>query len=348
MASQNSSILAELALAVQRNCHISDSLHGRDYSLCIYLLKMREYFRWEQGYGFEDSLPKEVLGQWLSERERLWSQLEDEDFQPIEINNASHDPFNAGPINAALRSRGLVYSGGLGRFGKPHFFLAELEREERHGNVTVLISGKEYARDLTAPPAMTLDGTIFVRRESLRRMVWEKLEEWQWNKQPTPMARAAAFYDFDDDFTGALDAMTGKEVRAAVLHELGEATAGEKLGADWEDMLRNLLQTRTELVARAIRDHIADCEVTLPKLIDEEAWASLHFFFANLTGMRRELFPSLRQGYENWLKTGHIEALAKTAEQGRRHWTVVAAQGMARYKAGRKDVILWEEEQICL
>lgn len=37
-----------LAGAVQYNCHISDARHGADYSLCIYLMKMREYYRWEQ------------------------------------------------------------------------------------------------------------------------------------------------------------------------------------------------------------------------------------------------------------------------------------------------------------
>jgi hypothetical protein len=40
------------------------------------------------------------------------------------------DPFAAGTINRTLVGRGWVCGAGAGRFGKPQFFLAELEREE--------------------------------------------------------------------------------------------------------------------------------------------------------------------------------------------------------------------------
>ena len=50
--------LQPLLSAVQRNCHISDARHAGDYTLCIYLLKMREYFRWERRYSFKDKLPE--------------------------------------------------------------------------------------------------------------------------------------------------------------------------------------------------------------------------------------------------------------------------------------------------
>ena len=39
----NQQMVRDLAQAVQHNCHISDARHGADYSLCVYLMKMREY-----------------------------------------------------------------------------------------------------------------------------------------------------------------------------------------------------------------------------------------------------------------------------------------------------------------
>ena len=60
-----------LAKTVQRNCDISDARHARDYSLCVYLLKMREYFRWEQGYRLTEDLPRDELGNWVVARAPL-------------------------------------------------------------------------------------------------------------------------------------------------------------------------------------------------------------------------------------------------------------------------------------
>ena len=75
--------LQPLLTAVQRNCHISDARYAGDYTLCIYLLKMREYFRWEMGYAFEDALPESDLGEWLKQREGYWQEIEDESFAEL-------------------------------------------------------------------------------------------------------------------------------------------------------------------------------------------------------------------------------------------------------------------------
>ncbi|MCS6786726.1 MAG: hypothetical protein NZ524_06820, partial [Thiobacillaceae bacterium] len=39
--------LAALINAVQRNCDISDAQYAGDLTLCTFLLKMRELYRWE-------------------------------------------------------------------------------------------------------------------------------------------------------------------------------------------------------------------------------------------------------------------------------------------------------------
>jgi len=316
--------LSGLSATVQRNCHISDALHARNYTLCTYLLKMREYYRWEQGYPFNVSLPKDELGNWITEREALWEQLEANGFEPLRLGQSEIDPFETAAINLELTAQGLVYSGGYGGHAAPHFFLADLLRAEQRDGLPVLIAGREHARDMAAPPAMLLNGTLFIRRESMRRMLWEKIEEWRWKKPQDAMARAMAHYAFDADFEQALEQMTDNEVESALLHELGEWRAEARLGEDWPALLLAVSGTRGEIVARAVRDHVADCISTLPTLLERENEAGLHFYFANLKGMRRELFPELTEAYQRWLDGDQLQALRAMVRQGAERWTATA------------------------
>src|SRR3990172_1007453 len=133
------SFATDLRTAVQKNCHISDARHAGDYTLCIYLLKMREYYRWENGYKFSDVLPPIEVGKWLKEREQLWDSLERENFAGLPLNGNLFDPFDNDSINQALIPNGLVYSGGFGQRFKPHFFLGELQHRESHNDCTIFI-----------------------------------------------------------------------------------------------------------------------------------------------------------------------------------------------------------------
>lgn len=327
-----------LAQTVQRNCHISDARHGGDYSLCVYLMKMREYYRWEKRLPFGAPLEEDAVGQWLATREALWETLEDQDPGTLEIDGDTFDPFDNEAINSRLAPHGLVYSSGLGQQAKPHFFLARLERRADQGGCIIYVSGNELARDLTAPPAMSLGGCIFLRRESLRRMLWEKLESWRWNRPDNALGRAFACYAFDADFEQALDAMADREIENALLHEQGEHQAGLMLGeAAWGEMLIDLVQTPAELMARAVRDHLADCLVTLPRLLaqgeSETAPAALHFYIGNLTNMRKAIFPTLTEAYDAWRSGGGLQALRETAARGRDHWQRLGEAMVALHRA---------------
>jgi hypothetical protein len=326
-----------LAVAVQRNCHISDARHGGDYSLCVYLMKMREYYRWEKRLPFDAMLEKDLVGNWLAEREALWETLVDSEFAQLEIDGECFDPFDAEAINTRLASEGLVYSSGLGNQAKPHFFLGELEHQTSNGGCAVYVSGGEYARDLTAPPAMSLGDTIFLRRESLRRMLWEKLESWRWSRPDNALGRAFSCYAFESDFEAALDAMADREIDNALLHEQGEHQAGLVLGdRAWGEMLIDLSQTPAELMARAVRDHLADCLVTLPRLLDRldasAEPAALHFYVGNLTNMRKAVFPALDEAYEAWRCDGQLHPLRQVAERGAEHWRALAEGMLALHR----------------
>jgi DNA topoisomerase IA len=54
---------------------------------------------------------------------------------------------------------------------------------------------------------MTLGASIFLRRESLRRLLWEKLESWRWSRPDNALGRAFACYDFEGDLEESLDAV---------------------------------------------------------------------------------------------------------------------------------------------
>jgi len=324
--------LQALRTAVQHNCHISDAAHARGYTMCTYLLKMREYYRWEKGYPFSASLPKDDLGNWLEQREQLWEELESAALVPVPVGGKEYAPFDSEAINRALLPQGLIYSGGYGSHLAPHFFLGTLARAEQRGNLTVLVAAKEFARDLSAPPAMMRDTTILIRRESLRRLLWERIEEWQWRKQESAMARAVAHYAFEQDAEQALEQMTDNEIDAVILHELGEGRAGDILGAEWSDLLLAVSRSRAEIMARAVRDHLADCLTTLPALLESGNAASLHFYFANFKGMRRELFPQLLDAYHHWLTSGSLSRLADEARQGGRLWQETAEHLLGLYR----------------
>lgn len=328
----NQNSLIALAEVVQTNCHIADAEHAGDYTLCTYLLKMREYFRWERRLPFHSPLANDEVGDWLTERETTWEQLRGRPFQDLSIDDRRYDPFDSAGINRALAPHQLIYSGGLGTSCRPHFFLARLLRSESHHEYKILVAGEEYARDISAPPAMSHDKTIYIRRESLRRMLWEKFEEWNWRKQEGPMGRAVAYYDFHRDVDSALEAMTDNETESVILHEIGEVRAGALLGEEWHQLLAELPHSAAELMVRAVRDHLADCVSTLPALIESPTPACLHFYFGNLRAMRKQLFPQLSRAYQRWVEQDDLESLQAVTEQGMRHWQDVALQMLDVYR----------------
>lgn len=311
---------------VQHNCNIADAKYAANYTLCIYLMKMREYYRWEQGYSYDAVLPQEQVGDWVTEREGLWEQLEETEFAAIQIDGKSFDPFDTCKINAALKDKGMVYSGGLGVRSAPHFFLGALEKTHVHEGYEIIVSAEECARDLGAPPAMTLGTTIFIRKESIRRMLWERIQEWQWHKNAGPMSKATAFYDFDNDLESALEQMTEAELQAIILHEIGEIKASAMLGGEWKEMLASLTTPHLEIVLRAAKDLLADAISTLPSLLDEQQEASIHFYAANMTAMRKTICPSFMVSYHQWCEDADMQKLKTWVHKSQSHWHAVLTQ----------------------
>lgn len=303
--------------AVQRNCHVADARHARDAALCTYLLAMREQYRWEHELPLAVTPPRAELGRWLTEREALWEDLESSAFAPIPVGGERYDPFDAAAINRSLVPEGLVYGAGLGRLGRPHFFLGRLERTESRDGVTVLVSGCEYAHDIVPLPGALQGDTVYVRRDALRRLLWDRIELWEARRHAGPLAAAIEHFGWPGGGEGALERMVDAALETVVLHELGERLAEQRLGTAWGEMLGALRGARAEALVRAVRDNLADCLSTLPGLADRAEPGPVHLYMAMFEGLRRELFPQLVAAHR---AGGDPGALRSVAESGSGHW----------------------------
>jgi len=321
-----------LAQQIQHNCHISDAQYAGNYTLCIYLLKMREFYRWEKQLPFTQKIDNNNIGEWLTQREGFWDEIDEQPLQDLNTGTQQLDCFENDAINQELEKDKLIYSGGYGLYGKPVFFLGELLHKEVLDDYTLYVSGKELARDLAAPPGMMQNKTVFIRRESLRRFIWEKYEESLWHKQKNPLSRALASYDFKNQPEAALEKMTDNEVDTVLQHEIGEIKAGKILGIVWEEMISNLPHSQAEIMARAVRDNIADMQSTLPKLLSKNETAQIHFYFANLSSMRKMIFPSLPRAYNSWLENKDTGQLLALVDKANAHWIDVAERMLAIYQ----------------
>ncbi|TAN55467.1 MAG: hypothetical protein EPN19_02975 [Betaproteobacteria bacterium] len=322
--------LNRLIESVQRNCDIADARHARDATMCNYLLQMRELYCWEEDLPLAAQPGREALATWLSARESQWNALEGRDYDALAIGSRVFAPFDAAALNRELLPHQLLYGAGYGRFHRPHFFLAALERRDTREGVEILVAGCEYARDLVAVPAAFRDNTIVVRREALRRWLWDKVAFWRSRRGDGALARALATWELEADDAAGFERMVAAETETLILHELGEARAGGLLGARWEEMLAALSEQRAELLVRAVRDNLADCLSTLPGLLEREARASIHFYFSQFDGLRRELFPALTSAYQDWRETGAAGALRPAIERGSEHWARVARELLSR------------------
>lgn len=344
----------QLAAVVQRNCDLADAVHAQDLSLCIYLLQMREFFRWERGLALDRVPDRDEVGRWIATREAHWETLASQTepaFARLPIGRGV-DAFDEAAANEWLHAQGLVYAAGVGRFGRPEFVLAErLDALSREG-ATIVVVGRELARGLNPPMAASRGDQVLVRRDVLRRWLGTRLELSQRRPSAEGLSAALDAWSVDGEREDALERITDVETETLILHELGERRAAVLLGPQWEQMLGALDDRHSEIVARAVRDLLADCLTTLPVLLERGARASIHFWFANLEGMRGLLAPALRAGYLRWRGepgTGVAGscALADAVQAQREHWTAQAVGMLDAWRAGAaRGVAAFSEELV--
>ncbi|MFO1218305.1 MAG: hypothetical protein U1E89_08055 [Burkholderiaceae bacterium] len=323
-----------LVRAVQRNAHIADARHAADLPLCIFLLQMREYYRWESGLGFDAAIDRGALGHWLAERERLWDGLEDASYATLPWAGRCFDPLDADALNRELLPRGWVYTAAWDGARRPLFALAALRRAEPAGHDTpaLLDCAEEFARSLLAPPAALVGArTIVLRREALARWLWERAEiALQRTPSPPWRALADAFALHDAPrFAAAQAGLVDALLPMLEWHERGEFRAAQRLEPLWAALRLALRQRPVDAPVRAVRDLLVDLETTLPALLDADARWALHGWFAMFEGWRERLCPALRPAYETWCDGDGGAALRTAADEGARHFAALAQELLA-------------------
>jgi len=231
----------DLKRQVKRNCTVSDARFWGFYSICGLLMRLRELYRSEKGLRPWDKTPMEEMSEWIADTEERWKSLEHEDFRPIVIAGEIYDPFDADGLNGLLNQEGYVYGGGYGRFNKPTFFLAPLERKREHYDYLIYYSGQELCRDLSTSAAMLQGRCIFMRLEPLKTLLWDKFQELQGRRFGGLLKEAFSGVGIRgveslEDLVERIESVSSEVSEIFVRHETGEAFEDEH-SDEWREIL---------------------------------------------------------------------------------------------------------------
>lgn len=313
---------------IQRNCRISDARFWGYYSICGLLLRLRELYKWENGFEPWSPVEKDAVMSWIGEREREWEGLEEAGFEPIRTAGRTVDPFDTDAMNSLIEPRGLHYGAGHGLGFKPLFVLGEIDSRTRENGVEVFVLGRELVRDLSPVPAMNRDGVVIARKDPMKWFLWHHLEEAGMKKEASLAAAAVAR---DGRSLGSLLAepseaeeyfreLVERETAVAVHHELGEIEEEQRLGGAWDRALSRSCGKKAELLARGIKDALADTSDRgrLAWIIGRRSAASLGLFASFSQGMHRQLLPELEDLFLQLVEDGdwgRVEAGRETANR---------------------------------
>lgn len=326
---------------VKTNCNISDAKFWGNYSICGLLLRLRELYRHENRIMLWEPVEQSAILDWIARRETLWHNIAADDFSRIAINATEFDPFDTAGINAVLQGSGLIYGAGYGVSFKPSFFVAELVSREASDNIDIYISGTELARDLSAYPAMLQDASIFVRRDALSILLWDKFEELKLRGNTSGiLAYAFSCYGLSPEEPASeyvyrnIREISEKETETYVHHELGESFEGKKLGEDWRHLLSGVENRKVEFFLRGIKDILSDTsdKGLLQHIMLHDKKGSFGFYIALLGSTRKILFPDIMNAYEQFSQTGDWQPVEKARISGYLHASSLASRVLDLYR----------------
>jgi hypothetical protein len=313
--------LDRLIQQIQRNCDISDAQHSGIFSICGLALRLRDLFKWEQGLEpWEEGDPSAVL-EWIGVRESYWETLAGSEPGGLVVDGRSVDLFDTATVNAALASRRLYYGAGYARGLKPTFFLAAIETEQDMEGCRVYRLGQELARDLLTLPALSQNGTILLRRRSARSLLWDQITYAAPSAQRSLDAALGACGIASrrlSEVRQQWDVLLRAQEEIHLHHELGEIKASGFERERWQEIIAAFPLTRIELLARHVKDLLADthplgplCHFTRTR---NAAGVGLYAAFADR--LMRNLFPELIPAADELLRTGDWTVMAQAAAAG--------------------------------
>jgi len=121
-----------------------------------------------------------------------------------------------------------------------------------------------------------------------------------------------------------------------VLHEAGEAYEDE-YSDDWHEILSEGCDKATELFLRGIKDVRADTSVMGPlrMLAEKKDSAGISVFAAFLDGIRKEIFPEIRDAFQRFVESGDWSVLEAARETGYHRAERLQAETVALWKKER-------------
>ncbi len=292
--------IEEIAEQVRYNCEISNARFWGIYSICGLLMRLRSLYRFENSLEPWERIDNQKLMSWLDSKERMWRELAGAELRRIEAAGESVEPMDVEAVERLLEE-GYCYGAGYSTGMSPSFFLAELRERYRFRGFLVSVAGREVVRDLLASPAMSAEGRIYLRLGVFREYLWEKVEEARLSRKQA-LLHAFELHGISEEelmMPGEeLDAkvrrMAEEESYTLLAHELGEQLQRE-IPAELFSGATGLL----ERVLRGVSDMLADThpEGRLEAIVRRRSLASLAFYVAELTGIRKEMFPELQEAY---------------------------------------------------
>ncbi len=325
---------------VKLNCIISDARFWGYYSICGLLMRLRELYRSEKDLMPWEATHREGISEWIAATEAQWKSLEHEGFRDIEIGGVAHDPFDVDGINTILNREGFVYGGGYGRFNKPTFFLATLERKREIYDYFIYYSGREFCRDLSTSVAMLQGRCIFMRLEALKTLFWDKFRELQGRRFGGLLREAFLSCGIEGgesplEFNDRIEALSSGLSELFVLHEIGEAFEDER-SAEWLEILAGNTDRAAEFYVRGVKDLLADTSEKGPLeyIIRKRERSLLNFHIAFLDGIRKEIFPEIVGAFQRFSENGDWSLLEDARRIGYRRAQELMARIIELWKRG--------------
>ena len=344
--------LDDIIRQVLQNCCISDSRYAGFYSVCGLALRLRNLYKWEKGLApWIEKDSSEIL-EWIGDREEKWEDLEEKEFDEITILGRTYDPLDARGINGVLEPHGLFYGAGYVHSLKPTFFLAILEDKREINGYPVYILGPELARDLLTVPALSQGNCIILRKESAKASFWDQI--FYINKSGRyALSVALETHGLKEQhpkaIRGRLENIFSAEMETYIYHELGEIQDTIFDREIWREVIAAFPHTPIELLARTVKDLLADTNEygTLRYITRERKTSSLAFYVAFRDGLIKELFPELKEAFQEFIQQGEWPIIEQAISAGYHTAKHFAEKICQLYRTGKqKNDMEWAENEI--
>lgn len=297
---------------IRHNCDISDARDHGMYSMCTMVLKLRNLYKWEKGIQPWEEPETVDLLDWIETKENYWASIAQESYRPLQLSDGQRiDPGDPVEFYDPANKTTLLYGAGYGRSMKAVFFLAEKLEQRNIEGCQVDILGTEKAKEMSSPFAMVQDGTIIIRKDSLRYFLWDHVQELR-SSCRGGLHHALQSHEILSDgkldntlFKARLDAIVEKEMNLFIYHEVGEIHQKTLDTTTFRNLVGRFPGSVIEFICRALKDTLADTHPKGPLayILRKKSESTLSFYIGFVDGLRKKLFPEIMTAWQHFLQT---------------------------------------------